>query len=119
MRLTTRHEGDTRRSARRLCVHAGETHAFIRKLVDGWCFVAANGVQFGYAQVAKADVVDQDVEDIRRLATVLLAKLGEFSVHDLVVRSPFIAILSFEDVVLGVVDELRGATGDRESRQGH
>ena len=77
MRLTTGHERDTRRSAGRLGVHAGETHAFIRELVDGWRLVAANGVQFGDAQVAEADVVDQDVEDIRRLATVLLAKLGE------------------------------------------
>jgi hypothetical protein len=104
-------------AARRLGVHPGETHTLVGEFVDARRLVTANGIQLGYPQVAEANIVDQDVEDIRRFATVLPAELGQFFINGLVVPSPLFAVLGLQDILLGVVDELAGRlkTGAKEA----
>ena len=46
------------------------------------------------------------VEDIRRLPAVFLAERGELFINNLVIHRPLLGVLSFEDVIFGIVDDI-------------
>ena len=106
MGLPAGHKGDARRGAGRFGVHPREPHAFISEFIDIRSFVSANSVQISVTEIPEADIVDQDVKNVRWLAVVLLPELGQFCIDFLIVGSPFFAILGLKDIVLGIVDDL-------------
>ena len=55
--------------------------------------VPADRIQFRDAEVTETDVVDQDVDDIRRLAAITLTKIRELLIDRTVVSSPLIGVL--------------------------
>jgi hypothetical protein len=89
--LPSCHESDARRRAGGLRVHTRESHAFTRNLIDRGRSVTAYGIERFAPKVTETDVVDQNVENVRRLAAVFLAKRGEFLVDDLIVVRPPLA----------------------------
>ena len=74
------------------------------------CLVAPHHVQGLAAQIAEADIVDEDVEDIRRLATVFLAELGKSLVEVGVLYGPVLGVLLFQNVVFRIVNQFGGAS---------
>ena len=106
MGLAAGHKGDARRGTGRFRVHPREAHAFISKFIDVGCFVAANSVQLCVTQISETDIVDQYIKDVRRLAVVFLFEICKLLVNSFVVSSPLFTVLRFEDVVLGVVNDL-------------
>ncbi len=64
-------------------------------------------VQHRRTELTEPDVVDEDVQDVRRLATVPAAERRELLVDRAVIHGPLLAVLGFEDVVLRVVDNVR------------
>ena len=66
---------------------------------------AANLLDGRDADVTEGRVVPHDVDDVGRPA-VLFLQLRQLLVELLVLGRPFVAVLGFEDVVLGVVDDL-------------
>ena len=87
MRLTPGHEGDTRRRTGRLRIHARQTHPLIGQRIDVGCLVAANRVELGDSHIAEPHVVDENIENVRRLATVLGPEVRQLVVHTLLAKS--------------------------------
>ena len=46
---------------RRFRVHTHQRDTFTRELIDVWGFSTANVVQLWYAEIAEANIIDQDV----------------------------------------------------------
>ena len=62
--LATGHECHPRGRTGGLGVHAGQAHAFTCKFINAGSFIAANCIQSFAAEIAKTDVIDQNVKDI-------------------------------------------------------
>ena len=101
--MTAGHKRDAGGCAGGLGVHSGQAHSLPGELIDARRLVAANSIECLVAEITKPDVIDQDVENIGRLAAVFLAKFGEALVQAFVFQCPGLAVLLFQDVILGVM----------------
>ena len=121
--------GHDRRPAGRAAdfgVHSGKKDPLFRHLVHVRRFEASDFLDRGDAHVAKGGVVPHDVDQVRGLAAIFLAKRCQLRVDVLVLDSPFLSILSFNDVILRVVHDLLcrlrqgGSEGSRqETKRNH
>ena len=68
--------------------------------------VTTDDIEIRHADFTKAYIINKDVDEIRRLTAVLLANLRELCIDFCIFFRPTLAMLGFQDVVLGVVDDL-------------
>jgi hypothetical protein len=112
-RVAPGHHGGAGRRAGRLGVHAHKRKSLVRELRNSGRAVAADDIEVRHADFTEANIIEQDVNDVRRLAAVLGADFGQPGVNRLVFFGPPFAVLRCKNVVLGIVDDVtfRGRIG--------
>ena len=101
--MTAGHARATAGRAGGLGIHPHEVDALGCETVHVRRLIAAHFLDRRNANVADRAIVPHDVNDIGRSAK-LFAQLGQLLVEFLIFGRPRVAVLSIEDVILGVVD---------------